>query len=251
MQYKKLSLVVGLSFLVLSGCKTSGMDLGGMMDAGLSLTTAATLSDADIKAIGDKTIAQQDASNKIASAGSKHGKRLASLTADFKQVDGFKLDYKVYANPDVNAFAVPNGSIRVMSGLLDKMNDDEVRYVLAHEIGHVVLGHSKKAFQVAYASSAARQAAAASGNAAVSAISTSQLGELGEALIGAQFSQKQEYEADDFAVDFLKSKGHKTAGAVTALRKLEKMYGNDSSFFASHPASGQRAARLEQKLAQR
>lgn len=251
MRCRKLSVAVALSFLVVSGCKTSGMDLGGMMEAGMNLATAATLSDADVKLIGDQTIAQQDAANKLAPAGSKHAKRLQNLTADLKLVDGVRLDYKVYIDSDVNAFAVPNGSIRVMSGLLDKMDDEEVRYVLAHEIGHVLLGHSKKAFQVAYASSAARQVAASSGNATVSALSGSELGALGEALVGAQFSQKQEYEADDYAVDFLKRKGHDTAGAVTALRKLEQMYGNNSGFFASHPAPGQRAARLEQKLAQR
>ncbi len=238
-----------VALVTVSGCKTSGMDLGGMMNAGQNLVAAATLSDEDMLLLGNRTAQHEDKQNKVAAASSKHGKRLAALTADWKTVDGMKLDYKAYVVSDINAFAVPNGSIRVYSGLMDAFDDNELRYVIAHEIGHVVLGHSKRAFQMAYATSAAREAAAASGNAAVSAISASQLGALGEALINAQFSQKQENEADDFAVDFLREKGLSTAGAVTALRKLEAMYGNNRSAFSSHPAPGERAERMAQRVA--
>lgn len=234
-----------------TGCTTTGTSLSGALSAGQNLVTAATLSDADVKVLGDRTSAQQDKKNKVAAPGSKHAKRLATLTSGWKTVDGITLDYKVYMTKDINAFAVPNGAIRIFSGLMDKMTDDEVRYVVAHEIGHVVLGHSRKALQVAYATSAAREAAAASGNSTAAAISNSELGVLGEALVNAQFSQKQENEADDFALEQLRKAGKNANGAVTALRKLEKMFGNDRSVFSSHPAPGERAARMEQKLASR
>ncbi|NMG70703.1 peptidase [Azoarcus communis] len=249
MQARRYSVLAMCSVMALAGCKTSGTDLGGMLDAGASLMTAATLSDGDVKTLGDQTIAHHDKKNRVASAGSHHAKRLAGLTAGWKEVEGRSLEYKVYISPEVNAFAVPNGSIRFYSGLLDSMTDDEVRYVIAHEIGHVVLGHSKKALQVEYATLAARQAGAASGNTAVSAMSSSSIGELGQALIGAQFSQSQENEADDFAVDLLKKTGKPTGGAVTALRKLEKLHGNQRSMFSSHPAPGDRAKRLEARIA--
>ncbi len=251
MQTRKLWMLALCSGLAMAGCKTTGTDLGGMLDAGTSLATAATLSDGDVKKLGDQTTAHSDSENRVAAAGSKQAKRLSGLTSGWKQVDGKNLEYKVYMSPEVNAFAVPNGSIRFYSGLLDAMNDDEVRYVIAHEIGHVVLGHSKKAMQVEYATLAARQAGAASGNAAVSSLSASSIGELGQALIGAQFSQAQENEADDFAVELLKKSGKPTAGAVTALRKLEKLHGNERSMFSSHPAPGDRAKRLESKIASR
>lgn len=237
------------SLVTLAGCKTSGMDLGGMVGAGANLATAATLSDEDMRILGDRTSEHADKQNRIAPPASKYAKRLASLTKDWQTVDGLKLDYKVYMVSDVNAFAVPNGAIRIYAGLMDAFNDDELRYVIAHEIGHVALGHSKRAFQMAYATSAAREAAAASGSAAVSAVSASELGALGEALLNAQFSQKQENEADDYAVDFLRKKGLSTAGSVTALRKLEAMHGNSRSMFSSHPAPGERAKRMEQRIA--
>ena len=74
-----------------------------------------------------------------------------------------------------------NGCVRVYSGLMDMMTDDEVRGVLGHELGHVALGHTKNKMQVAYTAMAARGALAASGNGAAAALSNSQLGELGEA----------------------------------------------------------------------
>ncbi len=37
-----------------------------------------------------------------------------------------------------------NGCIRVYSGLMDMMTDNEVEAVIGHEMGHVALGHVKK-----------------------------------------------------------------------------------------------------------
>jgi len=67
----------------------------------------------------------------------------------------------------------------------------------------MALGHTKKAMQVAYTATAARGAAAAAGNGAVAALSSSQLGDLGAKLINAQFSQSQESAADDYSFDLL------------------------------------------------
>lgn len=80
--------------------------------------------------------------------------------------------------------------VRIHSGLMDLMKDDEVRGVVGHEIGHVALGHSKKAMQVAYAAGAARQVAAASGNSAVAALSSSDIGAIAESCWSTRNSRK-------------------------------------------------------------
>ncbi|MDD3608466.1 MAG: M48 family metalloprotease [Halothiobacillaceae bacterium] len=249
---KKLLIIAMLSAgLPLAGCQSTGVDIGGMATAGASLAKAATLSDEDVKALGLKTSALEDSQHTALDASSKQGKRLAALTKGWTDVDGMKINFKAYQSSEINAFAVPDGSVRVYSGLMDNFSDDELRYVLAHEIGHIMSGHSKKALQTAYTTAAAREAAAASGNQAVSALSASQLGAIGEALVNAQFSQAQENEADDYAVDFLKKRGLNPKGSVTALRKLEKMYGNERSVFSSHPSPGERAKRMEERVSAR
>jgi putative metalloprotease len=233
--------LLGALTLSLAACKTTGAgDIGSTLSAGSKLVTAATLSDAEMTELGNRTTADQDR---------KYAKRLAKLTTGWKTVDGTKLDYKVYIKNDVNAFAVPNGAIRVYSALMDKFTDDELRYVLAHEIGHVMLGHSKKAFQLAYTTAAARDAAAASGSSTAATIANSQLGDMAEALINAQFSQSQENEADDYALKLLTQHKLNARGSVTALRKLETLYGNERSMFSSHPAPGERAQRMESQIA--
>ncbi len=73
------------------------------------------------------------------------------------------MNYKVYMAKDVNAFAMANGCIRVYSGLMDMMTDNEVEAVLGHEMGHVALGHVKKGMQVALGTNAIRVAAASAG----------------------------------------------------------------------------------------
>ncbi|MGY4879174.1 M48 family metalloprotease [Vreelandella aquamarina] len=245
---RKTSCVLALAATVtLTGCQ-SGANIDGMMSAGSSLLGAATMSDEQMQQLGDETIAQLDSQNTVVSANSQYAQRLSQLTQGWESVDGHTFDFNVYQQEDMNAFAVPNGSIRLHSGLMDGMTDDEVRYVIAHEIGHVVLGHSKKAFQVAYATSAAREAAAASGNSTAAVISSSQLGALGEKLINSQFSQTQEKEADDFALELMQRSGLDARASISALRTLEATYGNSSSMFSSHPAPGDRADRMEEAL---
>lgn len=50
----------------------------------------------------------------------------------------------VYESPDINAFATgpskSNSLVAVSTGLLQKMNDDEVEGVLAHEVAHIANG---------------------------------------------------------------------------------------------------------------
>jgi hypothetical protein len=51
-----------------------------------------------------------------------------------------------------------------------------------------------------------------------------------------------------YALKFIKTNKYDPKAAVSALRKLEKMYGNDSSVFSSHPAPGDRADVLEKTI---
>ena len=139
--------------------------------------------------------------------------------------------------------AMADGSIRIYSGLMEMMDDGELRFVIGHEMGHVVRKHIRKKMQLAYAASALRKGIASQSNTA-GAIAASQLGGFSESLVNAQFSQQEEREADDYGAAFLHRHGYGPEHAVSALRKLAAL-GNDHSFLASHPAPGDRADRLE------
>ena len=102
--------------------------------------------------------------------------KIASALGD--NINGQPVNYKVYVAKDVNAFAMANGCIRVYSGLMDMMTDNEVEAVIGHEMGHVALGHVKKGMQVALGTNAIRAAAFAGG--IVGSLSQSQLGDVGE-----------------------------------------------------------------------
>ncbi len=237
--------------VALTGCKTMDTgNIGGMMDTGATAMKALTLSDSDVVSLSNDSCQAMDAENKIAPAGSKYTQRLNKVIANMpKDIEGKKAVYKVYLTSDVNAWAMANGCIRVYSGLMDLMNDDELRGVIGHEIGHVALGHSKKAMQTAYAASAARSAAASSSG-ALGSLSRSQAGELGEKFLNAQFSQSQESDSDNYAFDLLTKQKMERKGLVTAFQKLAKLSGGKtgSSMLSSHPPSEDRAKRMQERL---
>ena len=151
---------------LLSACGGKGGTAGvttdnvsGLATAGSTALKAATLNDADVKDLSDKSCASLDASAKIAAPKSKEALRLARIVKGMPAaVDGTPINYKVYLTKDVNAWAMNNGCVRVYSGLLGLMNDDEVRAVVGHEIatsGSAMQGR----LQTAFAASAARQVA--------------------------------------------------------------------------------------------
>ncbi|HEY4318958.1 MAG TPA: M48 family metallopeptidase [Herbaspirillum sp.] len=235
-----------------SNMNVSNMNVDGLMSAGTSAFKAVSISDADVRTMSDEACATSDKQNKIAAKGSKYDKRLQMVVKSFPPtINGAPTNYKVYLTKDVNAWAMANGCIRVYSGLMDMMNDGELRGVIGHEMGHVALGHSKKAMQTAYAVSAARTAAGASGNAAATTLSASQLGELTEKVINAQFSQSQESDADDYSFDQLTKLKLDRKGLVTSFQKLAKLEGpNSASMLSSHPSSAARAQHIQQRIDQ-
>lgn len=232
---------------LLGGCKN--MDISKLHTSAASAFKAATLSDAETKAMADDACKQMDSRSTIATPGDRYGKRLAKITEDLgHNIDGTPVTYKVYLTKDVNAWAMANGCVRVYSGLMDLMTDNEIEGVLGHELGHVSLGHSRKAMQTAYATVAARDAIAASGGTAAR-LTQSQLGDVGEALINSTFSRSQERDADNFSFDLLTRRNINPQGLVSGFEKLAKLSGGEeASLFSSHPPSDERAQNIRDRI---
>src|SRR5262249_19151230 len=156
---------------------------------------AATLSDKEVRDYAHQMAAYSDKRATIAPADSPYGKRLVVLTSGLTEDAGLQLNYRVYMTREINAFAMADGTIRLYSGLMDMMTDDELRYVVGHEMGHIKNGHTKKRMQTALAASAAQKGVASSGTRA-SVIADSQMGDFIVQVVRAQHSQSNEREAD-------------------------------------------------------
>ena len=230
------------------------LDKGKVAEAAGNAAVAITLSDADINALCNEYITWMDAHNPVCKLNSsdpgmkKYAKRLDDLVKKHINEDGLKLDIKVYYVVEQNAFACANGSIRVFAGLMDIMTDEQILGVIGHEIGHIKSGDTKAAIKAAYLTMAGKGLIASTGSTAAK-LTDSQLGELGSALIGAQFSQKQEYAADMYGYNFLKKNGYNQKAMASALRVIEGLQGASpgkvSALFSTHPNSGKRAKKLE------
>jgi len=232
--------VVLALFLVLVAGEAAAIDLGKALGGGLTAAKGMSISDDDVRAAADRACAWMDAHNAVAPAGNAYAKRLAKLTDGVASEDGIRLDYKVYLVRDVNAFAMANGCVRVFAGLMDKASDDEIRGVLGHEIGHAKLGHTKAKMKTAYLTRAARQGAAATGGAA-GQIAESDLGGFAEEIVNAQFSQKEESEADVYGYHFMVRHRFDPTAMVSLFKKLP----SGGGLMSSHPASPDRAAKIQ------
>lgn len=210
--------------------------------------TAASITDAQIIELCRQSVAQLDAENTIETG--KYNQRLQKLVSNVS-VPGLTLNFKVYKKDEINAFACGDGSVRVYTGLMDIMTDDELMGVIGHEIGHVVHKDSKNAMKKAYLNSALRDAVASAGS--LGAVTSSLLGDLGEAYLNSQFSQKQELAADDYGFDFSVKYGRSPYSMANALGKLAKLSKSSNNklemMFSSHPDAALRTQRMTEKAA--
>ena len=88
MKNTKLLLAIATSAALLTGCQnTHGINTDLAISSGLNAYKAATLSDADAKAIANQGCVEMDSGNKVASKSSKYGKRLMDMMND-NEIEG-------------------------------------------------------------------------------------------------------------------------------------------------------------------
>ncbi|MDK9707260.1 MAG: M48 family metallopeptidase [Desulforhopalus sp.] len=230
------------SLLLFVSCEDTNVLL--MTGAAVDAVNAVTLSDADVRKLALRAAYEADSKHQVAPAGNPYDTRLQRLLVKHSARDSKTFNFKVYLTREVNAFAMADGSIRVFSGLMDRMSDEELLFVIGHEMGHVVKDHSRKKVVLAYTTSAVKKGLAAQNN-EVGQIAGSMIGAFAEQLTHAQFSQHEERQADNYGAAFLRTEGHDTAAAVSALEKLAEL-ARQHTFLSSHPDPETRAKRIAQ-----
>lgn len=213
--------------------------------------TGFTFSDADAAALSKAAVDKMDAEHIVTGPNDPYTIRLNKVFGKYTTGEGYTLNYKVYKLNEVNAFATADGSVRVYSGLMDIMDDNELLAVIGHEIGHVANHDSRDAVKAAYKKEALIDAAASQSN-SIASVTDSQLAKLGSAMIDSKHSRTQEAEADEFSYNFMKKNGYNVNAVSSAFSILAKMSeGTEASFLekmmSSHPDSKERAELAKQR----
>ena len=159
--------------------------------------------------------------------------------------------FGVLDHSNVNAFAVPGGTIFITRGLLEKMRSEaELAGVLGHEIVHVLRKHHLKAIQKGAQTALAGDAASVAlrdraGPARDKLIS------LGTELYSRGLDKSDELEADRLGIVIAARAGYDAYGLPSVLQTLQAMSAQDSAvalMFKTHPAPGERLDAIGEKM---
>ena len=241
-----------ICMIMMASCSSLKIvDQQAAANAGIAAATALTISEAQIAELCSAYMVQTDGENTILPANNEYVQRLNRVMARFHNISNLNLNYKVYQSSTVNAFASGDGSVRVYTGLMDVMNDDELFAVIGHELGHLINKDVRDAYRTAYLVVAARYGIAAV-NTTAGALSTGFLGDLGQQLAQNAYSRRQETQADETAFQFCVQNNVDPFAmyhALNVLMSLNSDTGQQGTFadmFSSHPNTQKRATHIRE-----
>ena len=159
--------------------------------------------------------------------------------------------FGVLDHSNVNAFAVPGGTIFITRGLLEKMRSEaELAGVLGHEIVHVLRKHHLKAIQ-----KGAQTALAGEGLSAAlrerAGPARDKLIAFGTEMYSRGLDKSDELEADRLGIVIAARAGYDAYGLPAVLQTLQAMSAQDSALalmFKTHPAPGERLDTIGEKM---
>jgi putative metalloprotease len=201
-----------------------------------------------------RTARELDAnSTELADAGLKRLTDRMAAALDLPRIRVF-----VYEIEPVNGLAAPDGRIFITRGFYKKyrqgsVSAEEMASVIAHELGHVALGHARRRMIDFSGQNAMRTVLALVLNRFLPGIGGWLANGL-MTLLAARLSRADEYEADAYAAALLHKSGIGVAPQISLFNKLESLTNAPSdaapAWLMSHPKTQDRIAALE-KLAAR
>lgn len=158
----------------------------------------------------------------------------------------YRWRFGLIKSDSVNAFAMPGGYILVTTGLLKQLqSEDELAFVLAHEITHVLRRHHYRVVQrQRLAESAAKQMQAGSDEAAFAALS-----QISAQIYARGLDKNSEFESDRLGAELTAQAGYDPAAAIGVLERLQRIKGDDPRaelLFSTHPSAAERLDTLLQ-----
>jgi len=158
---------------------------------------------------------------------------------------------------EINAFAAPGGLILVSRGLIRCCKyEDALAAVLAHEIGHVQLGHGMGAIRASrYTSLGKIVGVEVTKNlgreqlAQAAEVFDGTVGDIMKTLVDNGYQSSQEYDADKAAITLLKRVGYNPAALKDMLDQMDERLGQNSGGFGkTHPTPRKRLENIDPLL---
>lgn len=176
---------------------------------------------------------------------------LAARMAAVLEIPQIKIN--VYEVEAVNGLAAPDGQIYLTRGFLNRkmrgeVSAEELASVVAHELGHVALGHARRRMIDFTGQNAVFMMLSALLNRFLPGVGVLIARGISTALM-ARMSRRDEFEADAYAAALLEKSGIGTAAQVSLFRKLAKLTGaagaGTPAWLLSHPKTDDRIAAIE------
>lgn len=188
------------------------------------------------------------------------GSRIAAAITSYysqkglsSELDGYKWEFNLVEDPQVNAWCMPGGKVVVYTGLLNvTQNEAALAVVLGHEITHAVAHHgNERMSQVAVA-----QGLEVAGNiftqnnSKANAIFSNVFAPTAQIGVLLPNSRNQEYEADHFGLIFAAMAGYNPQEAIPFWQRMAAAGGKSGTpeFLATHPSDANRIAKLQQYM---
>lgn len=166
------------------------------------------------------------------------------LLASYKD-KSVKPKIHIYKTPMINAFALPDSHMAVLTGFLkNAQSEEEIAGVLAHEIGHIANKDPLKFVMQAQGLNAVSTLIGSSG-------SYGSVGQMAATLSELNYSREKEAAADRFAYGLLQKAGYSTNGLISFLEmadtkspKYLQSFQENLSFLSTHPKTEERLKKL-------
>ncbi len=151
-----------------------------------------------------------------------------------------KYSYGIFEDTTINAFALAGGKTIILTGLIDFLDtEDQMAFVIAHEIAHNELKHCIRKIQYAVQASKINPM-------------FGEVVRIAYNVYSRPYSQQEELEADSVGVELMVNAGYKIDGAISFFEKLKELEGINkrleiepiNDFIYTHPMAEKRKQRI-------
>ncbi|AUH63613.1 M48 family metallopeptidase [Paracoccus zhejiangensis] len=183
----------------------------------------------------------------------KHPRLTPMLERLGKAMDLPPVKAHIYEIEPINGLAAPDGRIFLTRGFIRKLDAcevsaEELASVIAHELGHVARGHSRRRMVDFAGQNAIRLALTGIIGRFIPFIGA-WIANLAAAAVAARLSRQDEFEADEFASALMIKAGMGTGPQKSLFRKLDALSGlmgaGAPAWLLSHPKTDRRIAAIE------